>query len=526
MSTTPAEIRAEAARRRTFAIISHPDAGKTTLTEKLLLYGGAIDLAGAVKARKGHRATASDWMGIEQERGISVSSTVLRFEYRDTVLNLLDTPGHKDFSEDTYRVLTACDAALMVLDAAKGVEDQTRKLLAVCRRRGLPVISFANKVDRPGIEPLALLDQIEDELGMTPVPITWPVGSTGHFEGLVERASGDFIRFIRSARGATEAEEQHLPWADAEVDHISRAAASDEIELLDAVGATIDVDAFLAREMTPVFFGSALANFGVRHILDALVDLAPPPADWPNADDTDIRPVDAPFSGFVFKIQANADKAHRDRIAYLRVCTGMFSRGMPLTIDRTRKQLTTRYAHLPFGRERLELEHAYPGDVVGLVNATEVRVGDTLFDGPPVTFPPVPMFAPEHFTVARNQDSSRYKQFTRGLQQLEEEGVVQILHRQGRSDPHPVLAAVGPLQFEVALHRLREEFRASVELDPPRMGVARRIDPEQSAALIKSGVPLYERADDAVLAVFEGQQQFDFFARRNPEITLEPLTGG
>lgn len=520
-----ADVISEAGQRRTFAIISHPDAGKTTLTEKLLLYGGAIDLAGAVKARKGHRGTASDWMGIEQERGISVSSTVLRFEYRDAVVNLLDTPGHRDFSEDTYRVLTACDAALMVLDAAKGVEDQTRKLLAVCRRRGLPVISFANKVDRPGIEPLELLDQIEDELGMTPVPITWPVGSTGTFAGLIERSSGDFIRFTRSARGATEAEEERLDLADADVEDADRRAARDEVELLDAVGATIDRDEFLAARMTPVFFGSALANFGVRHILDALVDLAPAPRAWPTADD-DERAVDAPFSGFVFKIQANADRAHRDRIAYLRVCTGRFERGMPLTIARTRKQLTTRYAHLPFGRERLELEDAFPGDVVGLVNATEVRVGDTLHDGPAVAFPPVPMFAPEHFTVARNMDSSRYKQFTKGLQQLEEEGVVQILRRQGRADPHPVLAAVGPLQFEVAVHRLREEFRASVELDPPRGGVARRINPAQADVFTRSGVALYERADDAVMAVFENDQQFGFFARRNPDITLEPLTGG
>ncbi len=524
MATTSPEIRRQAARRRTFAIISHPDAGKTTLTEKLLLYGGAIDLAGAVKARRGHRGTASDWMGIEQERGISVSSTVLRFEFRDTVLNLLDTPGHKDFSEDTYRVLTACDAALMVLDAAKGVEEQTRKLLAVCRRRGLPVISFANKVDRPGIEPLALLDQIEDELGMTPVPITWPVGSTAEFEGLVERASGDFIRFTRSARGATVSDEERTPWADAAVDDVARAAARDEIDLLDAIDARIDRDEFLAARMTPVFFGSALANFGVRHILDALVDLAPSPAAWPSVDG-DARPVDAPFSGFVFKIQANADRAHRDRIAYLRVCTGRFTRGMPLTIHRTGKQLTTRYAHLPFGRERLELEDAFPGDVVGLVNAGETRVGDTLYDGPAVEFPPVPMFAPEHFTVARNQDSSRYKQFTKGLQQLEEEGVVQVLHRAGRVDPAPVLAAVGPLQFEVALHRLRDEFRADVAFDPPRGGVARRIDPGQADALNRSGVPLYERADGAVMAVFENEQQFAFFARRNPEITLTALDG-
>jgi peptide chain release factor 3 len=461
-------------------------------------------------------------MGIEQERGISVTSTVLRFEYRGTVLNLLDTPGHRDFSEDTYRVLTACDAALMVLDAAKGIEEQTRKLLAVCRTRGVPIISFANKVERPGIEPLELIDQIEAEMDMVAAPVTWPVGPSGAFEGLIHRPSGMFTAFMRSARGATEADERTVPWAEADVDPASRATAEDELGLLEAVDAHVEQDAFLDSLVTPVFFGSALANFGVRDVLDALVDLAPAPADWPTAEGAR-RPVDAPFSGFVFKVQANSDPAHRDRIAYVRVCSGRFARGMPLTPARTGRQVTTRYAHLPFGQERRTMEDAYPGDVVGLVNATELRIGDTLFDGPAVTFPSIPTFAPEHFAVAHNRDSSRYKQFTRGLAQLEEEGVVQVLHRRGRTDPSPVLAAVGPLQFEVALHRLREEFRAQVDLDPPRAGIARRVHEDDARTVERSGVTLLERGDGELLAVFESAPQLQFFTSRNPDVTLQPL---
>ncbi|MFN8123875.1 MAG: peptide chain release factor 3 [Thermoleophilia bacterium] len=522
---TAAAVPGEAARRRTFAIISHPDAGKTTLTEKLLLYGGAIEMAGAVKARRGHRSTASDWMAIEQQRGISVSSTVMRFEYRDTVLNLLDTPGHRDFSEDTYRVLTACDAAVMVLDAAKGIEDQTRKLLAVCLKRGVPVISFANKVDRPGLEPLELLDQIETEMGMTAAPMTWPVSADGAFAGLYWREQDAFIGFTRSARGATEAEEHVVPWADAPLDAAARRHADDERDLLDVAGAEMDAQAFRAGRLTPVFFGSALANFGVRHVLDALVDLAPPPGPWATAGGEE-RAVTDSFSGFVFKMQANSDPAHRDRIAYVRVCSGCFERGQTLTLARSGKQLTTRHAHLPFGRERHALEEAYPGDVIALVNAAELRIGDTVFADSAVEYPPIPVFAPEQFASARNMDSSRHKQFRRGLEQLDQEGVVQVLHRRARQDPVPVLAAVGPLQFEVALHRLREEFRASVELDPPRTGVVRLVEPGDVQAIERAAVQTLERSDGRVLALFDTQIQLNFFEQRHPELTLTPLTAG
>ncbi|MEY2592139.1 MAG: peptide chain release factor 3, partial [Acidimicrobiaceae bacterium] len=321
----------EAQRRRTFAIISHPDAGKTTLTEKFLLYGGAVQEAGAVKARGERRRATSDWMELEQKRGISITSTVLQFPYRDHVLNLLDTPGHRDFSEDTYRVLAAADAAIMVLDVAKGIEPQTLKLFEVSRDRGIPLLTFINKFDRPGRDPLELLDEIETQIGLIPTPVTWPVGIPGDFRGVLDRRSGTFVRFTRTARGATAAAEEEVDAARAAIEEgQSWAAAQEQLELLDAVGADLDLDAFRAGVTTPVFFGSALTNFGVRILLDAVVDLAPPPT---AREDESGKPreLDDPFSGFVFKVQANMDPSHRDRIAFVRVCSGRFERGMVAT---------------------------------------------------------------------------------------------------------------------------------------------------------------------------------------------------
>jgi peptide chain release factor 3 len=362
-------------------------------------------------------------------------------------------------------------------------------------------------------------------MGMAAAPVTWPVGANGVFEGLLARADRSFIRFTRTARGATEAEEHVQPWAGADVDEASRERCDDELDLLDGAGAVLDSAAFHASLVTPVFFGSALANFGVRHILDALVDMAPAPASWTTRDGA-VREVDEPFSGFVFKMQANSDPAHRDRIAYLRVCSGCFRRGANLTIERTGKQVTTRHAHLPFGQERHALEEAYPGDVIGLVNAADLRIGDTLFEGPAVAFPPSPAFAPEHFAAARNMDATRHKQFRRGLEQLDQEGVVQVLHRNVRQDPVPVLAAVGPLQFEVALHRLREEFRAKVELDPPRPGIARGIDPGDAPAVERGGVRTLQRATGETIALFDTPYQLEHFQRRHPDLELRPLGVG
>jgi peptide chain release factor 3 len=514
----------EARRRRTFAIISHPDAGKTTLTEKFLLYGGALQEAGAVKARGERRRATSDWMELEQKRGISITSTVLQFPYRDHVLNLLDTPGHRDFSEDTYRVLAAADAAIMVLDVAKGIEPQTLKLFEVSRDRGIPLLTFVNKYDRPGRDPLELLDEIEKQIGLIPTPVTWPVGVPGDFRGVLDRRTDSFVRFTRTARGATAAAEEEVDAVRAaEEEGASWTAAKEQLDLLDAVGSDLDVDAFLAGVTTPVFFGSALTNFGVRILLDAVVDLAPAPT--PREDESGKpRDLDDPFSGFVFKVQANMDPSHRDRIAFIRVCSGRFERGMVATHGPTGKGFATKYAHTVFGQERETVEEAYPGDVVGLVNATDVRVGDSLWVDEPVVFPTIPSFAPEHFARIRVRDTGRFKQFRRGIAQLDEEGVVQVLRDADLGEQAPMLAAVGPMQFEVAVHRLENEFGAPVELSPSNYKVARRTDPDSATALRSmSGVAVLERADGSLLALFESPYWLARVEAEQPDLTLDRL---
>jgi peptide chain release factor 3 len=518
-----AEPAQEAARRRTFGIISHPDAGKTTLTEKLLLYGGALGReAGSVKARSDRRSATSDWMELEQQRGISITSTVLQFPYREKVINLLDTPGHRDFSEDTYRVLTACDAAVMVLDAAKGIEAQTLKLFEVCRNRGLPIVTFVNKWDRPGLSPLELIDDIESHLSLICTPVTWPVGIAGDFRGVFDRSKDEFVRFTRTARGATEAPEEVVEPERAEAEEGEAwTACVEELELLE--GAEHDEEMFLEGESTPMFFGSAITNFGVRLLLDAVVDDVPQPAARPSASG-ERRPLDAPFAGFAFKVQANMDKAHRDRIAYVRVNSGRFERGMVVTHGRTGKPFATKYAHSVFGAERDTLEEAFPGDVVGLVNATDVRVGDSLYVEDPIEYPKIPAFAPEHFASVRVKDVSKSKQFRSGIQQLDEEGVVQVLRDPDFGDQAPVLAAVGALQFEVATHRLENEFNAPVELTMTGYRVARRTDEESRPVLrAMQGVDVLERSDGALLAVFESVYWLERLEAEQPELTLDRL---
>ncbi|MDP8960639.1 MAG: peptide chain release factor 3, partial [Actinomycetota bacterium] len=491
----------EAARRRTFAIISHPDAGKTTLTEKFLLYAGAIGEAGAVRSRKVQRAATSDWMELERQRGISISSAVVRFEHRGTILNLLDTPGHRDFSEDTYRVLSAVDAAVMVLDAAKGVEDQTRKLFEVCRRRGTPLLSFVNKMDRPAPDPLAVLDHIEREIGLTPQPVTWPVATGGEFSGVIDRRDGSFHRFTRTAHGSKAAPEQVSGWSHDNED----GTVGEQLALLDAVGADLDTKSFLAGEATPLFFGSALSNFGVRLLLDALVDLAPAPRARQDQDGTP-RPIADNFSAYVFKVQANMDPNHRDRIAFLRVCSGRFLRGATATCARTGRPFAMKYAHQLFGQDRHTLDVAYPGDVLGLVNATDLRAGDTLYVGQPVTYPAPPTFAPEHFRHIHPTDRSRWKQFRRGLAQLDQEGVVQVLRDPHVGDQQPLLAAVGALQFDVAAWRLRHEFGAPARLEPAPYEVARRTDRQGALTLGGSrAADVFVRADGTPLALFRNR---------------------
>ena len=524
---TPSEVSREAARRRTFAIISHPDAGKTTLTEKLLLYGGAVAEAGSVRARRGRRAATSDWMEMERQRGISVSSTVLRFETRDTVLNLLDTPGHRDFSEDTLRVLSAVDAGVILLDAAKGIESQTLKLFQVARERRIPLLTFVNKYDRPGLEPLELIDQIEEQLELDTAPVTWPVGIPGDFRGVIDRRDGAFYRYARNPGGAARALEEVVPSARAVIEEGDAwGSAQEDIQLLDAVGSRLELEAFLAGRATPIFFGSALSNFGVRLLLDALVDLAPAPGPWADAAG-DRRPLEAPFSGFVFKLQANLDPQHRDRIAFVRVASGRFERGTRAINPRTGRTFAMNYAHELFGQDRRTLDEGYPGDVVGLVNATELRVGDTLYVDEPVRFPPIVTLTPECFVTARNRDASRYKQFRRGLAQLEEEGVVQVLRHRDHGDQAPVLAAIGPMQFEVATHRLEREFGAGASLSPSPYNVARVTDQVGEEALRRwhHGEVLH-RSDGERLAVFTSEFHLDRFRREHPDVMLEHFMAG
>ncbi len=516
----------EAARRRTFAIISHPDAGKTTLTEKFLLYAGAVAEAGAVKARAGRRRATSDWMAMEQQRGISITSTVLQFTYRDHVVNLLDTPGHRDFSEDTYRVLAAADAAIMVLDVAKGIEAQTLKLFEVCRARQMPILTFLNKYDRPGRDPLELLDEIEAQIELRATPVTWPVGIPGDFRGVIDRRTGSFIRFTRTARGATAAPEEEVgaPQAAAE-EGAAWADAVEECSLLDEVGSGLDLKSFLAGETSPLFVGSALTNFGVRHLLDAVVDLAPAPV--PRQDAAGVtRPLDAPFSGFVFKVQANMDPAHRDHVAFVRVCSGRFQRGMTVTHAPTGRQFSTKYAASVFGADRDTIDDASPGDIVGLVNASDLRIGDTLYVDEPVTYPAIPTLAPELFASARARDTSRYKQFRRGLDQLEQEGVIQVLH-DPEGDPVPVLAAVGQMQFEVFAHRLEHEFGAQIELSPTPHKLARRTDRDTAEQLrAMSGVRILARRDETLLALFESPYRLARLEADHPGWCLDHVLAG
>jgi peptide chain release factor 3 len=532
-------VLAEAGRRRAFAVISHPDAGKSTLTEALALHASAITQAGAVHGKAGRRGVTSDWMAMERARGISITSAALRFDYRDAVLNLLDTPGHADFSEDTYRVLSAVDGAVMLLDSAKGLEPQTLKLFDVCRSRAVPVITFVNKWDRPGREPLELLDEIEQRIGLRPDPVNWPVGVAGDFRGLIERATGEYATFTRTPGGAGRAIETRLdPAAGAARDGAAFATAQEELALLDEIYGPvrtpgvladpgIDLESFLAGVASPVLFGAALPNFGVRRLLDAVTSLAPPPG--PRRDiDGSSRPVDARFSGLVFKVQANMDPAHRDRVAFVRVCSGRFERGMVLTHAGTGRPFATKYAQAMFGQDRETVELAYPGDVIGLVNAASLRPGDTLYAGAPVEFPPIPSFAPEHFAVVRGVQASKQKHFRRGVEQLDTEGVVQVLASDLRGDQAPVLGAVGPLQFDVVLHRLEHEFGARAALDHLDYTLARRTDAEGARVLTgqRGTEVLTRRHDGALLALFSDKWRLGQVQREHPGIMLEPLIAG
>lgn len=516
--------RAEASRRRTFAVISHPDAGKSTLTEALALHAHVISEAGVTHGKAGRKSTVSDWMEMEQARGISISSTALQFEYNGTVINLVDTPGHADFSEDTYRVLSAVDFAVMLLDGAKGLEPQTLKLFDVCRRSSIPVITVVNKWDRPGLDPLELMDQIQQRIGLRPTPITWPVGIAGDFHGVIDRRTGDAIQYVRTSGGATRAPENRLTPDDAARELGENwAHAVEEVDLLDADGSIHDREEFLAARTTPVLFTAGSLNFGVSQLLEVMSEIAPSPS--PRVDVAGAaRRLDQPFSAFVFKIQAGMDAAHRDHVAFARVCSGVFERGMVLTHAQSKRPFATKYAQSLFGRHRETAESAYPGDVIGLVNASQLAIGDTLYFEDPVEFAPIPKFAPEHFAVARSRDAARHKQFRRGINQLDHEGVVQVLRSEFRGDQAPVLAAVGPMQFEVVVDRLAREFNADISLEHLNFTLARSVD-TQHAGTINSqpGAEALVRSDGTTLALFVDRWRMHRISREYPEMVFESL---
>jgi peptide chain release factor 3 len=510
----------EVQKRRAFAIISHPDAGKTTLTEKLLLYGGAIHVAGQVSARRRQRQATSDWMALERERGISITSTVLQFPYRGHTLNLLDTPGHQDFGEDTYRTLLAADSAVMLIDAAKGVEPQTKKLFAICRERGIPLFTFMNKLDRPSRDPLELLDELESVLGIGAYPMNWPLGNGEGFRGVYDRRTNALHVFERSAHGATRASVTMTDANDERlrelVDNHDFAAFREGIELLDGAGEGFDRAALLRGAVTPVFFGSAVTNFGVQLFLDTFVELAP----WPTAR-SGISPADPEFSGFVFKIQANMDPRHRDRVAFVRVCSGKFERDMTVRNARTGKDVRLSRAMRLFADERESLEGAYAGDVVGLANPGVFAIGDALYSGAPVAFAPIPAFAPEHFAGVRSTDTSSYKSFGKGIAQLREEGAVQVFYALGSTRTAPIVAAVGELQFEVAKYRLESEYNVKTIFSTLPFTMARHVTGDANriaAANLPSNARLVEDWDGRPAALFESDWSLRLAQEWNPEL--------
>ena len=509
------ELEREVARRRTFAIISHPDAGKTTLTEKLLLYGGAIHLAGSVKARRARRHATSDWMELEKERGISVTSSVLQFDYRGHAVNLLDTPGHQDFSEDTYRTLSAADSAVMLIDAAKGVEPQTKKLFQVCRMRAIPLFTFVNKLDRYGRAPLDLMDELEQVLGIRAYAMNWPIGMGPEFRGVYDRAARVVHAFSSvGTHGEAEVAERSVSLDAPEISEVLTPAElgqlREDVELLDIGGDAFSREKSDRGQITPLFFGSAMTNFGVRPFLDAFLDLAPAPA--PRSTDKGPQPPTAErFSGFVFKIQANMDPAHRDRIAFVRVVSGRYVKGMNAHHVRLGKTVRLANPSQFMAAERTAIEEAWPGDVIGLFDPGLYRIGDTLVDGEPFRFDGVPRFSPEHFAVVRSKDPLRRKQVEKGLEQLSEEGTIQIFQQLQMGMRDPIVGVVGALQFEVLQYRIEHEYGAAIALDRlpyahARWVVGEKFDPRsfdwegnRQTVQDRDGLPLVLFRDDWAL---------------------------
>jgi len=518
------EIVREVNRRRTFAIISHPDAGKTTLTEKLLLYAGAIDLAGAVRGRKDRRHAVSDWMVMEQERGISMTSAALEFELDGHRMALLDTPGHRDFSEDTYRALLAADSVVMVIDAAKGVEEQTRKLFQVARSHQLPILTFVNKLDQPARDPVELLDDIESTLGIAAAPVNWPIGSADRFRGVYDLGAQSLRLYERHAQGQYRAPVQVTSLDDPEIAELigemARDSVREALELIQTAGTRFVVEEYLKGRQTPVFFGSALANFGLEPFLRALIDLAPCPQPRETEDGELVMPTDPRFTAYVFKIQANMDPRHRDRIAFLRVCSGRFEKDMVLFNSRGGRALRASRPFRFFGRDRQTVTVAYAGDVIGLVNPGQFAIGDTLHTDRPVRFPQLPRFPAEHFGRIRLKDL-RYKQFDEGMKQLEEEGLMQVFYlTSGRREP--LAGVVGALQFDVIVGRLQTEYGVSVEVDRASYSAARWVAESDRAAVAAAGGSATRAVDreERLVLLFASEWELQYFERQHPEIPL------
>lgn len=519
----------ECAKRRTFAIISHPDAGKTTLTEKLLLYSGMVHTAGMVRGRKGRKAAASDWMAMEQERGISITASAMQFSYKDRVLNVLDTPGHEDFSEDTYRTLTAADCAVMVIDAAKGVEKQTRKLFEVCRYRKIPVMTLINKMDMPGRDPLDLMHEVEEMLGIESVALNWPIGQGREFCGVVDRRTHQALFFSKtSIGGAQKAEVERVPFTFQEME--SRLGESfattlfSEIALLDEAGHLFSEKDFLAGEMTPVFFASALTNFGIEPFFDAFINLAPAPGPREARNDQGeaivVHPIQTPFSGYVFKLQANMDKGHRDSMAFLRICSGRFERDLVVKHERLKKEIRLSRPHGMKAGERTTLDEAFPGDVIGVINPGVFAIGDTISLKGGIKFKTLPQFQPEIFAKIQPKDISKRKSFDKGIVQLTEEGAVQIFHSSEQWGGEPIFGAVGQLQFEVMQYRLKDEYGVETHYTPLPYHCSAWLVGDEKTFKKTTGSLLVKDRLERSMVLFGETWEKQYAAKQNPDHQL------
>lgn len=521
----PQEVR----RRRTFAIISHPDAGKTTLTEKLLLYGGAIHAAGSVKARKAEKHAVSDWMEIEKQRGISVTSSVMLFDYNGYRINILDTPGHQDFSEDTYRTLVAADSAVMLIDAAKGVEQQTIKLFQVCRKRNIPIFTFVNKLDRAGKNPFDLMDEIETVLGIRACPMNWPIGTDGDFKGVYHRESGTVELFSGGNHGQSKVDSQTGRADDPALLQLlgeyHHKKLIEDIELLDVAGDEFALDKVLSGQLTPMFFGSAMNNFGVQPFLEKFLTITTPPSAR-EADIGWIDPEDEEFTGFIFKIQANMNPAHRDRIAFMRICSGRFEKGMSVKLARTDKELKLAQPQQFMAQERESVEEAFAGDIIGLFDPGIFALGDTVYTGRRVAFAGIPVFAPEHFARIKPVDTMKRKQFLKGITQLAQEGAIQIFKDNAYAAEEIIVGVVGVLQFEVLEHRLKTEYNVEISSQQLNFRFIRWLpeDTETEQLKLSSSTKIAKDLKDRPVVLFENDWSMRWAEENNKGLVLSDIS--